>query len=355
VAINERRRSSILTEDERLHVDIYVGLDLTTEENRMKLDATTQMLFSPFEDREVANPSRRHVRNIDDFIRFIEQNNGVADCFSSVYPADGTIDKIFFDIDSKGVAGSVEDARKLYSHLLMKDLNVIPIISGKKGFHFYVLLKPKRYKEAKTLLTKAAYSILYEVFGSDNGKINVGTVDPHIIGDIRRISRVPNTLRPPENLTWCTYLPEDWVKMSTAELVEQMKSPHTYDYILDGETPTLHDFPEPPIEITEWNPVESTTAIHPMKGNIFLKNLLRPCLYRHMMMNEPRHDVRVASTIDLLGFFTPQEIFEIYEVLGWKDWDPKLTWSQIESCKGFKPYGCKRLRNLGIPEVCCIA
>ncbi len=322
----------------------------------MKLDATTQMLFSPFEGREVANPRRRNIRHMGDFERFIQQSNGVTDCYSSVYPYDGVIDKIFFDIDSSsGLKGSVEDAKKLYSHLLVKDLNVIPIITGKKGFHFYVLLKPKRYKNAKTLLTKATYSILYDVFGCDNGKINVATVDPHIIGDIRRISRIPNTLRPPENLTWCTYLPEDWVTMNTVELVEQMKSPHTYNYNLGVQSPTLHDFPEPPIEITEWNPVKNNSSIHALKGNVFLKNLLRPCLYRHMMMSEPRHDVRVASTIDLLGFFTPEEILEMYSTIGWKDWSPKLTWSQIESCKRFKPFGCKRLRNFSIPEVCCIA
>lgn len=321
----------------------------------MKLDQTTVKLFSPFEGREVANPQRRHIRDIEGFIRFIEQNNGVMDCYSSIYPADGTIDKIFFDIDSLlGITGSVEDARRLYSYLLSEGFIVIPIITGKKGFHFYVFLKPRRYKEAKVLLKKAAYSILYEVFGSDNGKINVATVDPHIIGDIRRIGRIPNTLRPPQNLTWCTYLPKDWVKMSVAELVEQMKAPHTYDYTLEGKMPTLHDFPEPPIEITEWKPdIGNATPMHPLKGNIFLKNLLRPCLYRNIMVAEPRHAVRVAATADLLGFFTPGEIFEMYQSLGWSDWDPEETAKQIESCKPFT-WTCKKLREYSIPEVCCI-
>jgi len=320
----------------------------------MKLDPTTIRLFSPF-DREVANPRRRRIHTMGEFIRFIERNNGRNDCYVSIYPADGAIDKIFFDLDSpKGVIGSVEDARHLYSWLLMKGFNVVPVVSGKKGFHLYVLLKPRRYENAKKLLTRASYWILCEAFGYTDGEVRTATVDPHPIGDVRRISRIPNTLRPPENLTWCTYLPEDWITMDTAELVAHMKSPHTYDYDLTGHYPTLDEFPEPPVEITEWEPIGDVTPIQPMKGNIFLKNLLRPCLYRHMMSDNPPHVVRVASTIDLLDFFDPTEIFEVYKTLGWADWDPEVTMRQIESCKGLKPYGCKRLRKLGIPSVCCV-
>ena len=314
------------------------------------------MLFSPFE-REVGNPRRWRIYTEEEFIKFIEQNNGVSDCFSSVYPSDGTIVVIFFDIDSPdGVVGSVEDARKLYSWLLAEGFNVVPIITGKKGFHFYLLLKPKQYENAKTLLKKATYSILYSVFGqSEDGKINTANVDPSVIGDVRQISRIPNTLRPPSNSTFCTYLPpEDWIKMDTAELIIHMKSPHVYDYRLDGIMPTLEDFPEPPIEITKWNPIVDTTPIHPIKDNTFLKNLLRPCLYRHMMMDEPRHDARAASTADLLVYFTPQKIFEIYSALAWKDWDPEITMEQILSCKHLSPYGCKRLRQLKIPKICCL-
>jgi len=321
----------------------------------MKLDTTTQMLFSPF-DREVANPKRWRIHNKGDFIKFIDQNNGVADCYSSIYPSDSTIDKVYFDLDSPdGVVGSVGEARKLYVWLLAEGFNVVPIITGKKGFHFYLLLKPKQYDDAKKLLTSATLSILSRCFGySENGVIKTTMVDPHVIGDIRRISRVPNTLRPPENLTWCTFLPDDWVKMSTAELVSHMKSPVTYNYDLDGVFPTLEDFPDPPAEIIKWKTFEGAESARPIKDNRFLKNLLRPCLYRHMMSDHPGHAVRVASTVDLLQFFEPTKVLEMYRVLGWTDWDPDETLKQIHSCRHLKPYGCKKLRQLGIPRLCCV-
>lgn len=322
----------------------------------MKLDTTTQMLFSPF-DREVANPKRWRIHSVEEFIRFVENNSGRSDCFSSIYPADGTIDKIYFDIDDpKGVVGCRDEAERLYSWLVMKGYNVIPVLSGKKGFNLYLLLKPKNYENSKELLTRATCSILCEAFGYDTetGEIKTENVDTHPIGDIRRISRIPNTLRPPSNMTWCTYLPADWAKITTAELVSLMKSPITYDYDLDGAFPTLEDFPDPPAEIIKWKLVENTEPARPIKDNIFLKPLLRPCLYRHMVSDHPGHAVRVASTVDLLQFFEPRKIFEMYRVLGWTDWDPDETLKQIESCRNLRPYGCKKLKQLGIPEACCV-
>ena len=324
----------------------------------MKLDSTTLKLFGAF-PREVADPKRRLAYRLAHFEKFIESTNGVKDCFTALFPATGEIGSIFFDLDDpKGIVGCRDDAERLYSWMVMKDFNVIPVLSGKKGFHLYLLLRPTQYENGKELLTKATYSILCEAFGFDEekGKVRVAKVDPHIIGDIRRITRIPNTLRPPENMTWCTYLPEDWITMDTAELVNHMKSPHSYDYDLSGHYPTLDEFPEPPVEITEWKPLGDVTPIFPLegKGNIFLQKLLRPCLYRHMMSDEPPHAVRAAATVDLLADFAPGEIFEMYRTLGWSDWDPELTTDQIESCKRLKPYGCKKLRQIGVPVVCCV-
>lgn len=320
----------------------------------MEIDPITRRLFSPF-DREVGNPKRKRIYSLSDFIFFVERNNGIRDCYVSLYAMNGVIDKIFFDLDSdSGLSGCLEDARRLYSWMVDEGYDVIPVLSGKKGFHFYLLLKPMKYPDSKLLLRRATYGILCEVFGTGEGKIKTASVDPHPIGDVRRMVRIPNTLRPPENLTWCTYLPSDWLDMDVLELIEHMKSPHVYDYPLDGKRPTLYDFPEPPVDVTEWRPVGKTTPIR-VKGHTILQNVLRPCLYRHLVGDpEPPHVVRVAATIDLLNFFTEEEIFEMYKSLGWRDWDPDITRYQIRSCKGLKPYSCKKLRQLGIPEVCCV-
>jgi len=316
----------------------------------MKIDSTTLHLFGEM-PREMGNPSRITVYNIEQMSRFIEENNGVRDVYTSVYPLNGVIDKIFFDLDGKG---ALDDAKKIYKWLKEKGFCGIPIASGKKGFHLYVLLKPAKYgDETKKLLLKASLSILQSVFKDEKSYISV---DPHPIGDVRRICRVPNTLRPPQNLNLCTYLPPDsFLDMTEEDVTVHIKSPHVYEYEFDGKLPTLKDFPEPEgYDLKEWKPIQNEIPIITKDGNVFLRNVLRPCLYRRLLTPEPPHHVRVAATIDLLKFFSPEEILNFYSQLGWSDWEPKTTYYQIEHCKGLKAYSCRKLRRLGVPSVCCV-
>lgn len=343
----------------------------------MKLDKTTKILFGRM-PREVANPNRwvnKPARTIKDLENFIDSNNGVRDCYTSVYPLDTVIDdvrytlidKIYFDVDYKlGITTleqSFDEGKKLYRWAVDEgQYRVIPRITGKKGIALDILTKPKTYEnqEAKKLLKSASYGILCAAFGHENGKIKAKCIDSVVIGDIRRITRFPNTLRPPENLTWCTYLPPDWDNMSTAELIEHSKKPHSYDYVHspDSVLPYLELMNPPPdgillpsdnIEIEE----DERDSIE-IKGHLLLQNVLRPCLYRHIMRHHPLHYVRAAVTADLLGFFSKEEVFKMYQELNWDEWDPEITKKMIESCTYLKPYSCTRLKQLGVPRECCI-
>lgn len=317
----------------------------------MRIDTTTLRLFGDM-PREVANPSRKVVHRVSQMARFIEKNNGVKDCYTSVYPLTGVIDEIFYDLDGKK---ALKDAKKMYGWLRGEGYSVVPVASGKKGFHLHVLLKPRKYgDEAKSSLLKATMGILSSIFG--DGEETSVSVDPHPIGDVRRICRIPNTLRPPENLNWCTYLPPDgFLDMTEVDVARHIKSPHTYEYDFGGKLPSLTDFPEPEgFELKGWNPIGNETPILPKGGNVFLQNVLRPCLYRHLVSPDPKHSVRVAATVDLLKFFSTDEIFNWYSRLGWTDFNPETTRYQIEHCQGLKSYSCRKLRRLGIPNVCCV-
>ena len=348
----------------------------------MKLDRTTIKLFSPF-FREVANPKRRLIKGVWEFLRFIEQNNGVNDCYIDLYPwpFNGLIDKLFFDVDGiNGYGEALPYAQKFYEFLTEeKGLSVIPVASGKKGFHLYVLLKPRKYENAKELLYKVEYSLIVECFGNvkavtvtdAKGKDHPtlrnerGLIyfDPKVIGDVRRFVRVPNTLRPPENLNYCTYLPPDgFLRMTERTVAEHMKEPHVYDYNLDGDFPALHELEVLPDLEARLKCRNGDFAVHAPKMDLapknvlkFLKPLLRPCLYNRITQPEPRHAVRVAVTVDLLqAGLSKDTIFNIYKALGWRDWDPDITRYQIEHCEYLKPYSCAKLRRLGIPRECCV-
>ncbi|MBU2613808.1 hypothetical protein KJ925_05150 [Patescibacteria group bacterium] len=313
----------------------------------MELDYTTRLLFSPFLDREVANPKRAVINTEKEFVDFIEMNNGRKDCYASLYTLGGTINKIFWDLDGKN---ALKDAKELYSFFISKNYKAIPIASGKKGFNIHLILRPIEYYDLpKKLLTNAYLSIISDVFGEREN-----TVDPHVIGDLRRVCRIPNTLRPPNNSCWCTYLPPDkFLNMSDENVAEHIKSPKTYSYDNGKYLPVLTDFKYEGREVNiSYSAIPAGTG-EIGDGNQYLKNILRPCLYRYIRYQNPYHFIRVATTIDLLDVgCTEHEILKIYSMLHWKDFDANITKYQIDTCKYLRKYSCKRLRAKGIKGCC---
>lgn len=315
------------------------------------LDKTTLKLFGKF-PREVGNPARSVVYNLKGLENFIINNNGIHDCYASVYPLTGEIDKISFDADGKG---ALSESKQLYKNLRSQSFKVIPLVSGKKGFHLHALMKPKKYNPGKELLLNSTLKILEDAFGvNEKGELRCKSIDSHTFGDVRQIFRIPNTLRPPENRNWCTFLPQDeFLDMTYIDVAEHMKTVHTYQYTGDL-LPTLEEFPETKVKMKPITTIETDEEITVGKGHPILKNVLRPCLYRHIRSSNPCHAVRVATTVDLLQFFTSSEIFRMFGSLHWSDWNPETTRYQIDHCRGLQSFSCKTLKRKGIPRKCCV-
>ena len=353
------------------------------------MDSLTRQLFPNF-PREIAFPWRKPCPRLSDFKREVIHNNGISDIYTSVYGSNFLINKIYYDIDyipHPQVDGryELEDTKKIYEYCTVeKGYQVIPIVTGKKGYHLYIPVKPKLYKEkSKLYLLTAHYSIIREVFGDFKeemlilpsgksvrvlrNKDRIIGPDPAICGDIRRIARVPNTLRPPENINYCTYLPPDeFLDMSHEDIIVHMKDTHTYPTKINYRTaPSLTDFEykfDKPPEFSSWTPIESSDSVRVGNPNQYLKDFLRPCLYRHMTTIHPSDDVRYASTVDLAAYtdLTPSEIISIYSSLGWEDFDEMTTKKKVigicnDTRKGkHKPWTCAKLVKMGIPRICCV-
>jgi len=332
----------------------------------VRLDRTTLTLFGEM-PREVGQ-QRSYIDTTDKLTKYVMKNSGTSDCFVSTTTLDGLITEIFTDIDSPlGIEGAIEDFKKLYKWLIDHAYNAIAVATGKKGFHIHVRLKPKRYidaQEARRKLKNATMWMLAQAFGYDEKTkiVNTRVVDPKMIGDIRRICRIPNTLRPPENNSWCVYLPQYLEDLDVTDITRLMKAPQEWDGDLweDSRLPALEDFHTAPegLRVICDNGRDEIEDIpdtgFALRGNIMLKNLLRPCLYRRMIRDNPPHEVRVAATADLLQFFSPSDILNMYKTLNWIDFDADYTAYQIASIKGLTPYSCTRLRQLGIPKTCCV-
>jgi len=136
-----------------------------------------------------------------------------------------------------------------------------------------------------------------------------------------------------------------------------MKGTHVYqfeDYI-DPKTafPTFDELISPEVDKEQVKFTYMDDEQSPkFSDNELLKRLLRPCLYRLMTVEEPRHKVRVAATADLLrADLSRNEIVELYRTLNWRDWDENWTRYQIEHTKKFC-FSKKKLKELGICYGC---
>jgi hypothetical protein len=301
-------------------------------------DQLTRQLFGKF-PREVG--IRSNIYSMDAMQRYLVENDGVTDCYTSIYTLDYEIDKIFFDFD--GYASALEDAKKVCKWLVAEGHPVAVVASGKKGVHIYCLLKP--IPTTKEILSQATWGILKAVFGDRYTKT---TADPHCIGDIRRISRIPNTRRPPDNRSWCTPLPPEFLNFRWMDVVLWAKMPHEFSEA-PRPTQTINDLPH--VKLSDIANITPSLIAQPVvsgPSNDLLKAYLRPCLFNAISVPNPMHVARVATATDLLQVFNPEDVRSLLEPLNWLDWNNTISLSQIKSCKHLKPYTCSKLRSIGM-------
>lgn len=331
----------------------------------MNIDSTTLSLFSPF-NRTVGNPVQYEINSQREFEYFLEKNNGIKDCSSSVYANAGIIDKVWFDFDGKN---AFNDAKKVYKYLKGKNAKCIPIISGKKGIHLHLLVKSDVSVDeanAKAILMDAVTTIATEALGITDWSQET-SLDWTKAGVLGVTCRIPNTLRPPENSTYCSYLPENWDTLSNYDLWTYAKQPNEFTYT--GKVLPLETFisETPLFQATKIHELETTSHIKkdmriPDNMTEFLRKVMRPCLYRHILTKNPNNNIRVAATIDFLhAGFSPKEINQIFSKCGWSNYKPSVTIEKItylaqrvNTYNDLSPYSCQKLRIMKVPRMCCV-
>jgi len=151
--------------------------------------------------REVAVPYRIKCETEQDFFRVLDRYNGKRKkIYFSVYDCseDIKIDKIAFDLDSKKSLGNLI---KLHKWCMKYDYKHLMIFST-GGFWCYVFTKNyNKLQDKKGALANAQDYICEKVGLTIYDRNEKGVVDPyindvdfHLIGDIRRVGRMPNTL-----------------------------------------------------------------------------------------------------------------------------------------------------------------
>ena len=328
----------------------------------------TEVLY-PLFPREIGlrPPSREYfkrelIKTRNGFYRFINEYSGLYELFTSVYDQTKTINKIFIDIDSYDtLQNSLITAKKVYKKATEElNLPVIPIFSGLKGFHLYVLLKPKRYNNSADLLTSVTLDLVSNGTKDEFGVSKVlECIDERFIGAINSLCRIPNTERPGMN-TFCVPLPQNFLELSLKQIIQLSKTKRYPKYNFNGYRfcylTDLTDLKDKVIEQREVEEEIKSENFFPKHGDVrkYLKPMLPPCLYNEILKEEPSHDIRVAVTAKLLKIMEPKQIVGIFSRLGWVDYEERRTSYQVRKIlqKGLNNYSCKRLSVLTNSRYC---
>jgi hypothetical protein len=144
--------------------------------------------------REVGNPKRWFIREAEELINFIETKN--PPFFMSVNPFRDRnqvygIEKLFFDFDHPEPHKAWVEAKDLVKNLESRGLEPLMVYSGRKGYHVYIYLKEEIGVDLPEHKLKALYGVLQKV--ALNGQ-KYETLDPAVMGDIKRLARVPYTV-----------------------------------------------------------------------------------------------------------------------------------------------------------------
>lgn len=336
------------------------------------IDPLTKMLFNRF-PREMGLPHKVPVYSWADVERVVDENNGKRDIYISLYDTRTyTIDKMMFDLDIL----DLELAGKFFNHLRKKEgLPTVPLFTGKKGFHFYVILKPKYFPDkdvAKALLRKVSFSIvdragMYKVVEESGFTYKVSLLDTAVFGDLRRSARMPNTLRPPENLTYAVYLPEDFYKWSLEELFQWAKEPHydvyyrfTVDKALDEieVSDVIYDYlAVPQVTYSQTEVIRDASLEGKERSELvkYLRGILRPCILNNLLKPNPPFLAVLAAVIDLMwAGFSKEDTVRILSKFHWLNFDEMIPhYVDIDYIyrRGLLPFKCKKLKEYGLCDL----
>jgi hypothetical protein len=328
----------------------------------------TEILYPGFPREIGLRPQSREyfkrelIKTRNGFYRFINEYSGSYELFTSVYDQTKTINKIFVDVDSyTTLQKSLETAKKVYKKATQElNLPVIPIFSGLKGFHLYVLLKPKRYNNPADLLTNVTLNLVSNGTKDEFGISKVlECIDEKFIGATNSLCRIPNTERPGMN-TFCVPLPQNFLELSLKQIIQLSKTKRYPKYNFNGYRfcylTDLTDIKDNVIQQRETEEEIESENFFPKHGDVrkYLRPLLPPCLYNEILLQEPSHEIRVAVTAKLLKIMEPKQIVGIFSRLGWVDYEERRTSYQVRKIlqKGLNNYSCKRLSVLTNGKYC---
>lgn len=222
---------------------------------------------------------RTFVKDNETFITLINKFNGIKDCYSSIYPIISrgkrnitSVDKIFFDLDKHSTCW--DSAKKMHLWLSDNSIKHIILLSG-GGFHVYVFTVENTLKHPKQAIYNAQHYIAKESYVTI-GKPNKADVDEHVIGDVARIARIPNTWNL-KRKRFCIYITQEDINKSFDEIKQTAKKQRFETHVFDGMLFDLTPFDTEPTITQDIIVLDTPDALNNVDGCM---NLLPPLIKR---------------------------------------------------------------------------
>jgi hypothetical protein len=285
-----------------------------------------------------ASKRRQFMSDAEDFLSYVrscEQNH--SPCFLSVQSYRDTntvqeIEKLFFDFDCPGnLEQAWLDAKKLSDCLKQYyDAASLIVFSGFKGYHLYAWLCTAVEVE-NPVAAKRFYRILQRKVTAG---LNLSTMDPAVIGDIKRLSRVPYT----------THETNGKLCVPVGDNREPLLMPCLEGYHLHGLSQRFIDLCEADAKRQMERPSRTFTGPYPTKD-------VRPCILEALkasLQEKEGHLMRIAIGREYLtAGFQVSEIVQLFQIQG--DFDASKTRYYLEYLQSNKsrPFKCRTISELG--------
>lgn len=146
--------------------------------------------------RNVGNPFQSLVFSKESYVKWIKQNNGKRECYTSVYSQEqrkrGVIDTVLVDVDN------ILFGLKLWRYFQLSNIYPRAIYSG-KGLHLYIDFDPIKLDKPSDVIRRWANKLPMRnvgktVISKGGKKILKRYIDPNVIGDTGRVARIPYTV-----------------------------------------------------------------------------------------------------------------------------------------------------------------
>ncbi len=298
--------------------------------------------------RELGCPERWFTDNSADLERHVDNcRRNRLPCYMSVQPFTSRdqpfgLEKLFWDFDCEQDPSKAWIEAKSFAEALVRFYHVKPLLvfSGRKGYHLYTFLR--RTVQFPLHRTEFVKAILEELQKRLLKGLEFETLDPAVIGDLKRLARIPYSIHEKSGLL-CQPVGLDGQPLTPEELDLE-------EYRRSGlDTEILEHVIKAVVERQRLK--ETHTKKLQVNAKKYAARGIRPCIQHVLTVpleHGEGHQMRLAIAAEYLNHgYTVDQIVPLFSSQA--DFNEARTRYFVEymAKRGYKPFKCRTIQELG--------